>query len=181
MNNITNRTLLTAMIIIGAIIAIMIVPLYPNKVGVFNTRNLGATAYIDNNNYAYTGGAYLNTNYPVTAFRTSATDTVTTTQVVPQTTSYTTYTYSYPETTTQNYPYGNDGISVYDSYGCKAGANYSVTTGQPCYGYNNNNNYNPYNYNYNNNNGGYYSNGVYVDYRGCGTGIIYSVTTGQRC
>lgn len=163
MKDITNRTILTAMIIIGAIIALMIVPLYPDSPSGFSNRNLGATAFFGSSDSNYS--PYLNTNYPVTAFRTSATDTVVTTQTVPQTTSYTTYTYSYPETTTDTYYYNNN--NVYDSYGCKVGSNYSVTTGMPCYGYNNYNNYG-YNYNYNYNNGGYYSNGVYVDQYGCG-------------
>jgi hypothetical protein len=102
--------------------------------------------------------------------------------VSPQTTSTTTYTYSYPSetTSTQTSYYNNSNL---DAYGCAPGANYSVTTGQSCYGYNNYNNngyYNNNNYNYNST-GGYYSNGVYIDYRGCGTGIIYSVKTGQLC
>lgn len=179
MNEITNKHIFITMVILGVITIALILGQYSNTtrstLSYSYGNSLGASVY----NADYSGtptssffGFNRDQSYiPVInkSYDSSNIDY----QTQPTTSSYTTYTYSYPETTTQTSYSNNSYNGAYlDAYGCSANANYSVTTGQPCYGY--------YNNNYNNT-GGYYSNGIYVDYRGCGTGIIYSVKTGQLC
>ncbi len=132
MENITNKTLLTAMIILGVVIALMIVPLYPKSY--VGTRSLGANAFDSfgtNQNNANLG-IYMNTNYGVSDFRTSNTRTITETNSVPTTNKtyyYTTYenTPNLPDET--GYGYYGEG---YVPAGCESGVDYSLTTGEPC-------------------------------------------------
>ncbi len=120
------------MIIIGLITVALIIPLYGN--GSLRTSNLGATAYLGtdivNTNLSFPGnsGTYipnLNTNYQVSAFRTSNTQTITTTSSVPTTTQTYYYTTYDNQTTTS----GDQG---YVPPGCEGGTDYSTTTNEPC-------------------------------------------------
>lgn len=145
MENITNRTILTTMIIIGVVIALMIVPLYNNRAisGVSYTydnsyaSNLGATAY--NANYSGTptnslitlGRRYpyvpvIQTSYP-TGYQYQY-------QAVPVTPTYKTYTY-YTTTTTPSTTSYDSSYNTYGGYvpaGCEGGTDYSTTTNEPC-------------------------------------------------
>ena len=128
MNEITNKTLLTTMVIIGIIIALMIIPLYPKNY--ISTSNLGATAFIDNNGSTSNNanlGIYMNTSYPVSAFRTSNTRTIT------ETTPTNTYYYTtYQNTSSLPNELGYYGTEGYVPPGCESGTDYSLTTGEPC-------------------------------------------------
>lgn len=131
MENITNKTLFTTILIIGVVLALMIIPLYPNNGTSLNGRNLGANAYFDNNNFDYIN---LDTNYDVVPFRTSTTRTITETSSTPSTqTYYYTTTETVPNLPNENsyngsYYYGNG----YTPPGCESGTDYSLTTGEPC-------------------------------------------------
>lgn len=125
MENVTNKTLLTTMIIVGVVIVLMIIPLYPKSY--ISTRNLGATAFINNEEAIFENNAVginLNTNYPVSAFRTSNTRTITSTTEVPTTTTETYY-YTTYESNDLDY-------QGYVPSGCESGTDYSLTTGEPC-------------------------------------------------
>lgn len=133
MNDTTNKTLLTAIVVVGVIIALMIIPLYPKSGVSFSNRNLGATAYYTddsflpslNNRYMH-----LTTNYPVSAFRTSNTRTITTdSYTIPTTQSYTYTTYQTEGDYSTTTSYNNQG---YIPAGCESGTDYSLTTGEPC-------------------------------------------------
>lgn len=133
------------MVIIGAVIALMIVPLYNNRVasgvsysyGSSYGVNLGATAY--NANYSgsptnsiinlsrrYPYVPVIQTSYPVSDYQYQA--------VTP---TYKTYTY-YTTTPTQQTSTYTNSSSSYDTYGgyvpvgCESGGDYSTTTNEPC-------------------------------------------------
>jgi hypothetical protein len=132
MENITNKTLLTTMIIIGVVIALMIIPLYPKSY--VTTRNLRASAFdsvVSTNQNNANLGIYMNTNYNVSDFRTSNTRTITETSSVP--TSTKTYYYStYENTTSLPDETGYGSYYGYVPAGCESGTDYSLTTGEPC-------------------------------------------------
>ncbi len=121
------------MIIIGVVIALMIIPLYPKSY--IGTRNLGASAFdgfVSTNQNNANLGIYMNTNYSVGAFRTSNTRTITETSSAPTTTK----TYYYTTYDNANLPdesgyYGSGGYG-YVPAGCESGTDYSLTTGEPC-------------------------------------------------
>ena len=144
MTEITNKHLFVTMIIIGVITIGLIAGQYgmlgsTNRPYYYN-NGLGASVY--DSSYSSSGSSLnLNNRYSYVPDITRdyyAYDT-TSSYSVPQTTT-TTYTYSYPsETTSTQTSYYNNNSNL-DAYGCAPGANYSVTTGQSCYGYNNYNN-----------------------------------------
>jgi hypothetical protein len=132
MENITNKTLLTTMIIIGVVIALMIIPLYPKSY--ISSRNLGANVFdsvVSTNQNNANLGIYMNTNYGVSAFRTSNTRTITETSSAPTTTTKTYYYSTYDNTASlpdETGYYGGDYVPA----GCESGTDYSLTTGEPC-------------------------------------------------
>lgn len=138
MKAVTNKTLFNTMIIIGVVIVALIIPLYGN--GSLRMSNLGATAYLGTENidqglFRNSRGVYipvLNTNYPVSAYRTSNTRTITTTSETPSTTQtyyYTTYDNGQSLPDESGYYEVNYG---YTPPGCESGTDYSLTTGEPC-------------------------------------------------
>ena len=122
------------MIIIGVVIAALIIPLYGNRA--LRTSNLGASAYLgfEDTNLNFPGSSDLyipvmNTNYPVSAFRTSNTRTITTTSDVPSTTQTYYYTTDQPSLPDES---GYYGVQGYTPPGCENGTDYSTTTNEPC-------------------------------------------------
>ena len=122
------------MIIIGVVIAALIIPLYGNRA--LRTNNLGASAYLgfEDTNLNFTGSSDLyipvmNTNYPVSAFRTSNTRTITTTSDVPSTTQTYYYTTDQPSLPDES---GYYGVQGYTPPGCENGTDYSTITNEPC-------------------------------------------------
>lgn len=122
------------MIVIGLITVALILGLYGNNS--FKANNLGASAFLgieDTNLNTSSSGIYtpvLNTNYTVSAFRTSNTRSITTTSSGPATTTetyyYTTTEPSLPDESGY-YP-----IQGYVPVGCENGTDYSTVTNEPC-------------------------------------------------
>ncbi len=102
----------------------------------FTGQTLQANSYIQTTTPAlvtgtqYSSGVYipnLQTNYPVSAFRTSNTSTITTTSTTPSTNTY------YYTTTSTGQDYTNyNNAQGYVPAGCESGTDYSLTTGEPC-------------------------------------------------
>ena len=116
------------MIIIGVVIALMIIPLYPKSY--ISSRGLGANAFdsvVSTNQNNANLGIYMNTNYSVGAFRTSNTRTITETSSAPTTTK--TYYYTTYDNTADLQDETGYG---YVPAGCESGTDYSLTTGEPC-------------------------------------------------
>ena len=124
------------MIIIGVVIVALIIPLYPNSG--LRGNNLGASVYdsfgnVGDNISLRNSGVYvpaLNTNYSVSAYRTSNTRTITTTSETPSATQTYYYTsYDQPSLPDES---GYYGVQGYTPPGCESGTDYSLTTGEPC-------------------------------------------------
>jgi hypothetical protein len=149
MKEVTNKQLFITMIIIGVVTIGLLLPLYRSSVYRYSYVNNNNSSFPTNllqaNSYSsYSGdiapsinssGVYIptiNTNYPVSAFRTSATRSVyTETPLTPRTTTRTYYYTS--NTNSQNNGtsyYNNDG--GYVPAGCEGGTDYSTTTNEPC-------------------------------------------------
>ena len=131
MENITNKTLLTTILIVGVVLALMIIPLYPKAY--IGTRSLGASVFdsFGTNTNNSNLGISMNTNYGVSNFITSNTRTITETSSMPTTNK------NYYYTTYDNAPSLPDenGYGSYGGYvpaGCESGTDYSLTTGEPC-------------------------------------------------
>lgn len=113
-------------IVIGLITVALILGLYGNRS--FKTSDLGASAFLgieDTNLNTGSSGVYtpvLNTNYTVSAFRTSNTRSITTTSSEPTTTR----TYYYTDYQT------NGDVQGYVPVGCENGTDYSTVTNEPC-------------------------------------------------
>jgi hypothetical protein len=121
------------MVLIGLVIVLMIVPLYPKNY--IDTRNFRATAFTDAQPISLTNrtrGINLYTNYQITAFRTSNTRTITETSSTPTSTNTKTYYYTSQDSamSDQSEYYNTD--YTYVPVGCESGTDYSLTTGEPC-------------------------------------------------
>lgn len=132
------------MVIIGVVIALMIVPLYNNRVasGVSYSydssygASLGADAYnatysgSPTNSILNLGGRYpyvpiIQTSYPISNYQY---------QAVSPTPTYKTYTYytTTGSTNTSGSYYGDTSGYGYTPPGCENGTDYSTTTNEPC-------------------------------------------------
>jgi hypothetical protein len=145
MKEVTNKQLFITMIIIGVITVGLLLPLYRGSVVPrysYYNNNLSSGLLQANSYSAYSGdivpnikssGVYIpviNTNYPVSAFRTSSTNTSYTT-VYPSSTP-TTKTYYYYSTNTNSQNYDTSSDQGYVPAGCEGGTDYSTTTNEPC-------------------------------------------------
>jgi hypothetical protein len=144
MKEVTNKQLFVTMIIIGVVTIGLLLPLYRGSISRYSYYNnnlssdlLQANSYsaysgdvVPNINYSDVYIPVINTNYPVSAFRTSATRSVYN-AIAPKTTTKTYYYTS--NTNSQNYDtsYYN-GDQGYVPAGCESGTDYSLATGEPC-------------------------------------------------
>ena len=139
MNDVSNRTILTTMVILGVITIGLLISqrqrAFSYSYPTYN--NLGASAY-DSGSYSYgtvtnTGGVYLpdiHTSYPLTGYRFNTT-TSTSTYTTPTTkTYYYTTEGQLPDESGYNSTYTYD--QGYVPAGCESGTDYSLTTGEAC-------------------------------------------------